>query len=80
MEGTDYMNIFDSSHIEGLVSGNQKQPLNPERPRKAFIPVVILLAFLCLGGLGFYSVFKGGSVILQVRDFILTFSGQSQSK
>jgi hypothetical protein len=74
------MSNINSSHNKGLVFGNQKQPQNPEQPRKALLPVIVLLAFLSLGGLGFYSVFKGGSVVLQVREFILTFSGQAQPK
>jgi hypothetical protein len=67
-------------HDEGLVSAIQKQPQNSERLKRSNLPVIVLLAFLTLGGLGFYSISKGGLVILQVRDFILTFSGQSQLK
>jgi hypothetical protein len=65
-------------HNEGQFSGSQTQILGQHR--KAFFPTIVLLAFLCLGGLGFYSVFKGGSVILQIRDCILTFSGQDHHK
>jgi hypothetical protein len=67
-------------HDEGLISGIQKQPQTLEQRKKTILPVIVLLAFLSFGGLGFYTVFKGGSVVLQVRDFILTFSGQSQPK
>jgi hypothetical protein len=66
-------------HDDGLVSSIKKQSQVLELRKKTIVPVIILLTFLSLGGLGFYCVFKGGSVILQVRDFILTFSGQAQS-
>jgi hypothetical protein len=75
------MNNNDLSHKAGSVSAIQKQTQKPKIPNKMRILTgLALVGFLYLGGLGLLCVQNGGYVGVQIRDLILTFSGQSKDK
>lgn len=75
------MNNDDSTHNRGLVSNDQKQPQKSKGLRKnAVLLSLVLGGFIYLGGLGLVCVLNGGYVGVQIRELILTFSGQSKGK
>jgi hypothetical protein len=75
------MNDFDSAHSGGSSSDNPRQIQKSSRSsKKSVLSGLAIIGMLYLGLIGFYCVRNGGYISVQVRDFILTVSGQSSSK